>query len=249
EWDGVEEDLSLALKGLPVGMTEIAVKARNVAGKSSNPIVKKIFFAGIKFALFDLDVREKGIYLSWNTVGETFGARLDLYRIDRKSGAPDTTVLVPDIQPKEERNLYRFFEYLDTSVEPGYRYDYFVRGYFTIEYPDTAVEYQTDSRTFSARGMFPIPTGGLASRVSPNPFNETTNISVRIPESAGGHASSYASSAPAQTEITITVYDVAGRLVKQIYRGRQFGGVHTFTWDGTNAADRRVPSGIYFIKT
>jgi hypothetical protein len=252
-WDELEEDLTLVLNGLPVGKTQIAVTVRNVAGKASDPIIKTIFFAGIKYVLFDIIVREKGINLTWNTVGDAFDSRLDLHRISSDSGAPDTTLLVSDIQPRDEHNLYRLFEYFDSDVKPGYDYHYFVRGYFSIEYPDTTIEYTADSGTFIARSMFPITSGSLTSFVSPNPFNESTNISVRIPASftsgqSGAGSVSYAGSAPVQTDIEIKVYDVAGRFVKEVYRGRQFGGVQTFSWDGTNANNDRVPSGIYFIK-
>jgi hypothetical protein len=254
KWDGVEEDLKLVLNGLPVGMTQVAVTVRNIAGKTSAPVIKTIFFAGIKYALFDVNVREKGIYVSWNTVGDAFGARLDLRRIDAESGSQDSKVLISDIQPTGEQNLYRLFEYLDSDVVPGHEYKYFVRGYFTIEYPDTTIEYATDSGTFGARSMFPISSGSLTSFVSPNPFNESTKISVRVPSSfgsgQGGQGSvSYTGSAPVQTDIEIKIYDVAGRFVKEVYQGRQFGGVQTFAWDGTNANNDRVPSGIYFVKT
>ncbi|UCG52499.1 MAG: T9SS type A sorting domain-containing protein [Candidatus Latescibacterota bacterium] len=252
-WDEAEEDLSLSINGIPVGMTQIEVVVMSAFGKLSPPIIKQIYFAGIKYALFDIDVRERGIYVSWNTVGETFGARLDLHRIDSTSGAPDTTVLVTDIQPKEHRNQFHFYEYLDSDVKPGRDYRYFVRGYFEIDYGDRIVEYEASSETFKARGMFPISAGSLVSNVSPNPFRGSAQISVRVPPSyktseGDPGSSSSGISIPERTDVLIDVYDVKGRLVRKVYRGRLFAGVETFTWDGTNAKNERVPSGIYFIK-
>ena len=44
------------------------------------------------------------------------------------------------------------------------------------------------------------------------------------------------------------VYDVQGRLVKKVYQGSFYGRIQTFTWDGTNGSNVRVPSGVYFVK-
>ncbi|UCH84576.1 MAG: T9SS type A sorting domain-containing protein, partial [Candidatus Latescibacterota bacterium] len=252
-WDEVEEDLTLALKGIPVGVTDIAVTVRNVAGRDSEPMVKSIYFAGIQYALFDVDIKEEGINLSWSTVGDEFDTRLDLHRIDASSGSLESTVLASDMEPKAEHSLYKLFEFFDTDVEPGNEYKYFVRGYFTMEYPDTTIEYKADSHTYSARSMFPISPNSLTSNVAPNPFRDVANISVRVPASVtagqSGGASASIGSVPVRTDVEIRVYDVAGRFVKEVYRGRQYGGVQTFTWDGTNANNERVPSGIYFVKT
>jgi hypothetical protein len=143
------------------------------------------------------------------------------------------------------------YEFIDGDVVPGVSYRYFVKGYFNIVYPDRTVEYQLSSDTHEAQSMFPIPSGAVASFVSPNPFSAKTQISVRIPESAAvsGAASSSASAQSFQTDVSVTVYDVAGRPVKKIYSGSAFSGVRTFDWNGTNESDDKVPSGVYFVKT
>jgi flagellar hook assembly protein FlgD len=50
------------------------------------------------------------------------------------------------------------------------------------------------------------------------------------------------------TDVAISVYDVTGRRVKDIFASNTHSHVVTFTWDGTNANNERLPSGIYFIK-
>ena len=253
-WDEVEEDLSISVKGIPVGTTQIAVVARNIFGRASSETVKKIYFLGIRFALFDVDPLATGIRVFWSTVGESFGARLDLHRIDASAGDPDTTLLVSDIKPSSQSGgMFRHYDFTDGNVTPGRSYQYFVKGYFNIVHSDTTVEYVTTSDTFEAQSMFPIPPGVLASYVSPNPFNQKTQISVRIPEAVSaaqnGPGAPYGAPATRRTAVRVAVYDVSGRPVRTIYDGQLFAGVKTFEWDGTNDNNERVPSGVYFIRT
>ena len=251
KWDEPVEDLSMSITGIPVGMTEFGVVVRSSFGKSSYEIIKRVYFPGIKFALFDVDPLSDGIRVSWSTVGETFGARLDLHRIETAGGELDTTLLAGDIQPKSpQTGGFRQYEYIDEDVVPGVSYRYFVKGYFEIVYSDRTVEYETASDTHEAQSMFPIPSGSVASFVSPNPFSAKTQISIRVPEAPPvSAAASPASAQSLQTDVKVTVYDVAGRPVRTIYNGSAFSGVRTFDWDGTNEKDEKVPSGVYFVKT
>ncbi|MCK4421590.1 FG-GAP repeat protein, partial [candidate division WOR-3 bacterium] len=47
--------------------------------------------------------------------------------------------------------------------------------------------------------------------------------------------------------IRIKVYDVSGRVVKSIYKGRKAKGIYNDIWDTTDRGGNRVGSGIYFI--
>jgi hypothetical protein len=250
KWDETTEDLSMTVNGVPVGMTEFGVVVRSSFGRSSYQIVKRVYFPGIKFALFDVDPHAAGIRVSWSTVGETFGARLDLHRIDTAGGEQDTTRIAADLQPERSSGGFHQYEFIDGDVVPGRSYRYFVKGYFSIVYPDRTVEYELGSDTHQAQSMFPIPSGAVASFVSPNPFSAKTQISVRIPVSeALSGASSSSSAQSLRTDVNVTVYDVAGREVKKIYNGSAFSGVRTFDWNGTSDNGDKVPSGVYFVKT
>ena len=66
----------------------------------------------------------------------------------------------------------------------------------------------------------------------PNPFNPTTTISLNL---------------PVASDWTISVYNVAGQLVKT-YNGHNEAGTVNVIWDGTNANGSSVASGIYFYK-
>jgi hypothetical protein len=256
KWDEIEEDVAVTLSGLSSGLTRVGIVARNAFGKASGRAFKSIYYLGIKFALFGASPENDGvrnvIHVSWKTVGDTFGATFDLHRIDAASGAPDTTCLaaLPENDP-EPGGVFRAYHFDDTNVLAGRSYQYFVKGSFDIERDGVKTHYEVVSRAFEARSMYPIPPGQIASHASPNPFRDRTQVSVRVPETsegAGGGASSGASQL-VHTPVSVTVFDVSGRLVKRVYDGALYGGIRTFEWDGTDEDNDRVRSGVYFIRT
>jgi len=67
----------------------------------------------------------------------------------------------------------------------------------------------------------------------PNPFNPTTIIRFEISE---------------RSDVSLTVYDVGGRLVRRLMEQPLPAGLHTAIWDGSSDDGTRVSSGIYFYK-
>ena len=49
------------------------------------------------------------------------------------------------------------------------------------------------------------------------------------------------------TELTMYIYDPMGRMVKTAFKGFVPAGIHTLTWDGTDASGRHVKNGVYFF--
>ncbi len=72
----------------------------------------------------------------------------------------------------------------------------------------------------------------------PNPFNASTVLECVVDDSY----------LEGSVEIVIGVYDVAGRLVRDIYRGPIGPGSHRFYWDGRNNGGGAVASGMYFMR-
>ncbi len=67
----------------------------------------------------------------------------------------------------------------------------------------------------------------------PNPFNPSTTIRYDVQ-----HAGT----------VDIAIYDVAGRLIKQIVANNMTAGSHQVQWHGTDQADRPVSAGVYFVQ-
>ncbi len=64
----------------------------------------------------------------------------------------------------------------------------------------------------------------------PNPFNASTRIDYQI---------------PAKGTVELVIYDLMGRVVKEIMIQNQFPGQSSITWDGTDQFGAEVGSGIY----
>jgi hypothetical protein len=67
----------------------------------------------------------------------------------------------------------------------------------------------------------------------PNPFNPQVTIAYALKE---------------QAEVTISVFDVPGRRVREIRPGLQPAGRHQEVWRGRDDAGRRQASGVYFVR-
>jgi hypothetical protein len=64
----------------------------------------------------------------------------------------------------------------------------------------------------------------------PNPFNPTTTISFALPQAS---------------EVSLSIYNLSGQLVKKLVAGEMNAGRHSLVWDATNDRGERVASGVY----
>ncbi len=68
----------------------------------------------------------------------------------------------------------------------------------------------------------------------PNPFNPSVVIPLDLATDA--------------TQVSLTVYDVLGRRVRQVWEGPLGAGSHRFVWDGRDATGMGVAAGVYIYK-
>jgi hypothetical protein len=64
----------------------------------------------------------------------------------------------------------------------------------------------------------------------PNPFNPSTVISFQL---------------PVNSEVTLSLFNTNGQLVKKLVAGEMNAGRHSLVWDATNERGERVASGVY----
>lgn len=79
----------------------------------------------------------------------------------------------------------------------------------------------------------PLPNNFALHHSYPNPFNPTTTIRFDLPRSS---------------HVSIQIYDVQGRLVKDLINDMKPAGAHAIVWDATNNQAMPVSSGLYYIK-
>ncbi|MEN6446048.1 MAG: CapA family protein [Candidatus Cloacimonas sp.] len=70
-------------------------------------------------------------------------------------------------------------------------------------------------------------------KISPNPFNPDTSIQIAL---------------PLAEKTTVKIYNIKGQLVKELFNDKLEAGSYRFNWDANDANQRKVASGIYFIK-
>ena len=70
----------------------------------------------------------------------------------------------------------------------------------------------------------------------PNPFNPSTTIAYEIPSDVG------------EVDVHLTIYDMRGRLVRQLVEGERHPGRYEAQWDGRNDRGVEVESGVYFFR-
>jgi len=78
-----------------------------------------------------------------------------------------------------------------------------------------------------------LPKKTLLYQNSPNPFNPTTTIQFDLAHA--GH-------------VELHIYNVSGRLVRTLVKGRLAQQRHQFVWYGLDDAGAQVPSGLYFYR-
>jgi len=146
------------------------------------------------------------------------------------AGTPEADWVAMDLQ------LDGFLDQIDDMAWPGYLT---VTGYFTDYRINNTGEYEFDlvfqgllgTSTTSAGSDLPISLARV--RNHPNPFNPMTVISYDL-------------SRP--TSVRVMIYDLSGRLVREIAPGRQEVGFQSCTWDGASNDGRAVSSGIYMFR-
>lgn len=96
---------------------------------------------------------------------------------------------------------------------------------FWWEVSTTAVDIQTE----------PLPTRFALNPSQPNPFTTQTMVRFAIPVGS-------------DVPIFLGVYDLNGRLVRELVRNRQSPGQYSITWNGTDDDGRLLSAGVYFVR-
>jgi len=73
-----------------------------------------------------------------------------------------------------------------------------------------------------------IPVEYSLSEAYPNPFNSVTRLKYGLPEAG---------------LVSISIYDITGRMVQKLIEGNQVAGYHNVTWDAGLAS-----SGLYIVR-
>jgi M6 family metalloprotease-like protein len=117
--------------------------------------------------------------------------------------------------------------------------------FFRVRVRDTQGKYSawSDAFTVAAAAVDGVAhqtdgSGNAPSRFAlaanfPNPFNPSTTIQFALPGASA---------------VRLSIYDVLGRNVRLLVDAAFARGTYAVTWDGTDEAGARVPSGVYVYR-
>lgn len=144
---------------------------------------------------------------------------------------------VDDEQPERltsEPLAFTEFEgrYEDTNLpEDSFALHYYVTSLFKGVESEPGLEVTLEM--VEPENEIPAPTQTRLLAIYPNPFNPETNISFDIAQ---------------PTRVQIKIYDVGGRLVRNLTDQHFEAGHFEETWNGRDDAGRTLPSNVYYAR-
>jgi len=171
-----------------------------------------------ELACFSARLMEEGIEISWQL--SQYDEPAD-FIISRKMIAKDA--VWREIEPMIERTDLSF-RFVDTDLEAGEDYSY------KVEISgENGIGFLFETESISI-----TPMNLMLYQNFPNPFNPVTTIRYYLPEKG---------------RVTLDIYDIRGGLIVNLVNSEtQEPGYHSIEWNGRDAANRNVASGVYFYR-
>jgi hypothetical protein len=149
---------------------------------------------------------------------------------------------IPDLMVKFDRQ--ELIVILEEMVEPPTDVKLTVSGELTDDTPFEGsdvirvIHGREDTRPKCATGPMTgrqtgVPVSFVLKESEPNPFSVQTSIRYAL---------------PLNSHVRIEIMDVGGRVIKTLVDEVVKPGYYSTLWNGTDDRERKVPSGVYFIK-
>jgi len=218
----------ITVQGLS-GFSDFAIAS---AGDNSLPVELTSFTAAAKAA---------GIELQWITQSESNNAGFIIERSTAENGSYLTIssyVTNTELQGLGNASFGKTYRFTDVTVTPGVTYWYKL---VDVTYSGAQNEHgPLQVLAGYSNGAVQSVYGGLPQSFAvrpnyPNPFNPQTRIHFEVPAQSSG-----------SSPIRVTIYDVNGHKIKDVFSGRLQAGRYEVVWRGDNNRGHAAPSGIYF---
>jgi hypothetical protein len=271
-WDSKDEEFELRLPETGGGIHRLWVRGVNSVGARDASGPKVDFFVYDVMLHDDLETVQDGgdILLTWRVNGEDLGSKFSIYRReDTVDGAEEG--LLMEVASRGIRNDK--FVVRDADVNAGSEYTYRLE----VDIPGKGRKLLGSTR---GKVYLANPPAGRFVILAPNPTSQSVLITVTVPRGprpqgngqvdlendqggvlgppgrTGGDVrgetdpDGSGSIIPLWREVTMAVFDVTGRRIKDLGMNRALELTRfNVVWDGRADTGRTVPPGIYFLRT
>ncbi len=188
----------------------------------------------VELLTFDAVQEENSIKLLWETGSETENLGFDIYRsVNSKNDFHKiNSSLIEGAGTTAEATSY---EYTDDEVSGNATYYYALAD---VDFYGHVTWHESIEVTFNE-----IPHVFTLGPCYPNPFSAGNGYAI-----GGNRGMLVTYSLGEAAQVSIDVYDITGRRIKQLVNERKKFGEHRIRWDGTNGDGYAVASGIYIIR-
>ena len=185
---------------------------------------QSIMFGGESSSCLVID---EGQNLVFNITNESGYNQLFVYEVNDKQGWFESTTDTVNIDPGDSLMLALTLTSLPNdsmttlqlNVWPVYH-----------PYAQKSLDYNVYSQGLLNTVKPPIPLEFILYQNHPNPFNPITTLHYDLPEDA---------------LVTITIYDMMGRIIRNLINTQQSVGYKSIQWNATNNAGQPVSAGLY----
>ena len=96
-----------------------------------------------------------------------------------------------------------------------------------------AVDWLSGTSSVFESQLVNIPESFVLNQNFPNPFNPSTKTRFSLPQ---------------PSQVTVTIHNTLGQMVRVLHKGKLEADWHTIEWDGRNSDGLEVSSGVYLLR-
>ena len=172
-------------------------------------------------------VIDEGQNLVFNITNESGYNQLFVYEVNDKQGWFESTTDTVNIDPGDSLMLA-----LTLTLLPNDSMTTLQLNVWPVYHPyaQKSLSYNVYSQELLNTVKPPIPLEFILYQNHPNPFNPITTLHYDLPEDA---------------LVTITIYNMMGRIIRNLINTQQSVGYKSIQWNATNNAGQPVSAGLY----
>ncbi len=186
----------------------------------------------VELATFSAERTANQVELTWRTESELNNLGFHVYRsVTKEEGYARITKEL--IRGQGSTTAAHDYSYVDKAIDAEKDYWYTIETVSTDGLSTYYGPIEASSMSGVAEDISATPLEFSLAQNYPNPFNPSTEIRYHLAKSSA---------------MTLTVYDVRGKLVKRLASGIQEAGAYSVVWNGLDSNGARVNSGIYIYE-